>query len=166
MNPVTLALRALEFLFTIIAMALIGNIIAIADAGNPATINYSMFTVTFALLSLLYLLPSSVKESFSMPIVSIVLDGLNMLFLFCAAVALAAKLDGVHSCTNSSYIKSNEITNGSHNMTQRCREAQAADAFLWFAWAAFTATFVLSLLGGRSSSSLRPTIRRPGMSQV
>lgn len=81
-------------------MALIGNIIAIAYAGNPATINYSMFTATFAMLTLLYLLPSSLKDSFHIPIVAVVLDGLNMLFYFCAAVALAAKL-GVHSCSNS-----------------------------------------------------------------
>ena len=81
-------------------MGLIGNIIAIAFAGNPATINYSMFTATFGLLSLFYLIPATVKESFHIPIVTIVLDGLNTIFFFCAAVALAAKL-GAHSCNNT-----------------------------------------------------------------
>jgi len=152
-------------MFTVIIMGLVGNIIAIAFAGNPATINYSMFTATFGLLSLFYLIPATVKDSFHIPIVTIVLDGLNTIFFFCAAVALAAKL-GAHSCNNTVYLIRNEITNGSVHMTQRCREAQAADAFLWFAWATFTASFVLSLVSGRANLSSRPVIRRPGMSQV
>lgn len=166
MKSVIIALRVLEFLFTVILLALIGDVIAIATGGNPSTVNYVMFTAVFSMLSLVYLLPSSFKDSFYIPIISIVLDGLNTLFFFCASIALAARL-GVHSCTNSSYIKSNPITNGSVQMTKRCREAQAADAFLFFTWFAYIASFVISLLGGRSSSDLTSrTVRRPGMSQV
>jgi hypothetical protein len=80
-------------------MGLVGNMIATAFKGNSAMVNYDMFTATFGLLSLLYLLPTSFLDGYSMPIVNIVLDTLNVLFWFCAAVATAAYL-GVHSCNN------------------------------------------------------------------
>ena len=81
-------------------MSLIGNVIAMAFAGNPSLINYDMFVAAFALLSLIYLLLVSFNESFTgHPIIPVVLDVLNVLFLFCAAVATAAEL-GVHSCSN------------------------------------------------------------------
>lgn len=80
-------------------MGLVGNMIATAFKGNSAMVNYDMFTATFGLLSLLYLLPTSFMDSFSVPIVNIALDTLNVLFWFCAAVATSAYL-GVHSCSN------------------------------------------------------------------
>ena len=80
-------------------MALIGNMIATAFKGNSAMVNYDMFVATFGVLSLLYLLPTTFMDSFNMPIVTIALDLLNVLFWFCAAVATAAYL-GVHSCGN------------------------------------------------------------------
>jgi hypothetical protein len=53
------------------------------------------------MLSLLYLIPISFNDSFTgHPIIPIALDVLNVLFLFCAAVAMAAEL-GAHSCSNS-----------------------------------------------------------------
>jgi hypothetical protein len=70
------------------------------------------------------------------------------------------------------YIHSNEITNGSDNPQKRCREAQASVAFLWFAWAGFAVSLVLSILQSRrSTANLRPRVgpargSRPGMSQV
>jgi hypothetical protein len=80
-------------------MGLIGNMIATAFKGNSAMVNYDMFTATFGLLSLLYLLPTSFLDGYSMPIVNMALDTLNVLFWFCAAVATAAYLH-VHSCSN------------------------------------------------------------------
>lgn len=81
-------------------MALVGNMIATALAGNSAMVNYVMFVSVFGMGSLLYLLPTAFLDSFSVPIIALVLDGLNVLFWFCAAVALPAYL-GVHSCSNS-----------------------------------------------------------------
>ena len=81
-------------------MGLIGNMIATAYSGNSAMVNYDMFVSVFGLLSLLYFLPTSFLDGYSMPMVDMALDALNVLFWFCAAVATAAYL-GVHSCSNS-----------------------------------------------------------------
>jgi hypothetical protein len=95
-----LALRGLEFTFTIIIMGMIGNIIAMAWAGNPSSINYSMFTVAFSLVSLFYLIPATWSESIAgHPMIVVVFDLLNMIFFLCAGIALAARLH-VHSCKN------------------------------------------------------------------
>lgn len=81
-------------------MALIGNMIATAYAGNPSIVNYSMFVSVFSMLSLFYLIPATIKDGLGVPIAVIALDLLNVIFYFCAAVALAAYL-GAHSCSNS-----------------------------------------------------------------
>jgi hypothetical protein len=81
-------------------MSLIGNMIATSFRGNSAMVNYDMFVAVFGMLSLLYLVPTTFLDSFSVPIVNIALDVLNVLFWFCAAVATAAYL-GVHSCGNA-----------------------------------------------------------------
>jgi len=81
-------------------MALVGNMIATAIAGNPAMVNYDMFVAVFGMLSLLYLLPVALLDRFAFPLAFIVLDALNAIFWFCGAVATAAYL-GVHSCSNT-----------------------------------------------------------------
>lgn len=68
------------------------------------------------------------------------------------------------------YLMHNEITNGAHNMTKRCREAQASTAFLWFGWAGYMASVVISVFMARASTaSMRGrsgSRRRPNMTQV
>lgn len=82
-------------------MAIVGNMIASAFAGNPSIINYDMFVAAFGMLSLFYLIAAALNDSFTgHPIIPLALDILNVLFLFCAAVAMAAKL-GAHSCSNT-----------------------------------------------------------------
>ncbi|KAJ9611319.1 hypothetical protein H2200_004503 [Cladophialophora chaetospira] len=152
-------------------MSLIGNVIAMAFAGNPSLINYDMFVAAFALLSLIYLLLTAFKESFTgHPIIPVALDLLNVLFIFCAAVATAAEL-GVHSCSNDHYTLRNHLTNGAHDRSGRCRELQAATAFLWFLFALWVASLAFSLLNARGGGvNLRGPLRRgggrPAMSQV
>jgi len=81
-------------------MALTGNIIADAVAGNPSSINYAIFVSVFSMLCLIYLFLVAFKEDFAIhPLIPVVLDTLNTLFFFAAAVALAARLH-VHSCSN------------------------------------------------------------------
>jgi hypothetical protein len=90
----------MQFVWALLVMSLIGNMIATAYAGNPAIVNYSMFVAVFSMLSLLYLIPASIKESFMIhPLLVVGLDVLNALFYFCAAVAMSAYLH-VHSCSN------------------------------------------------------------------
>ncbi|KAK4946628.1 hypothetical protein LTR10_014480 [Elasticomyces elasticus] len=166
-RPINLILRAVEFFFILVIMALIGNVIAMAFAGNPSLVNYDMFVAAFSMLSLFYLFLAAWSDSFTgHPIIPIVLDALNVLFLFCAAVATAAEL-GVHSCSNSGYTQHNKLTNGANDRKGRCHELQAACAFFWFAWAAWTVSFVLSLLGGAGGGvNMRMGRRGPAMSQV
>jgi len=68
------------------------------------------------------------------------------------------------------YIRSNGITNGSYNRGKRCREAQATDVFMWFAFAAYAASTFFSAMNARSGGvNLRGHgIRKggPSMSQV
>ena len=81
-------------------MALVGNMIADAFAGNPSLVNYDMFVAVFGMLSLFYLIPASIKEEIrGHPIIMVAHDVLNTIFFFCAAVAMAAELK-VHSCSN------------------------------------------------------------------
>jgi hypothetical protein len=84
-------------------MALTGNMIHDSWSGTnsaPSIINYTMFCAVWAMLTLFYLIPASVKDSFQIhSALPLALDVLNTIFWFCAAVAFAAKL-GVHSCSD------------------------------------------------------------------
>lgn len=154
-------------------MAMIGNIIAMADSGNPATVNYGMFCAAFSLVSLFYLFPATINSDWSLhPILMIILDVLNAIFFLSEGIALAARLE-CHSCNNRHYLLHNGITNGAkHRLSQRCREAQAAVAFLWFCWFGYTVSLVFSIItaskfrGVNLRSRGRRASGRPGMAQV
>ncbi|KAL4806193.1 marvel domain-containing protein [Aspergillus unguis] len=171
LGGIQLGLRVWQFIWTLLIMALIGNMIAQSFAGNPAIINYVMFVSAWSMFTLFYLFPASFNPDWAIhPIILIVLDTLNMIFFLTAAIALAAKLE-CHSCSNQEYIHNNEVTNGSDNPSKRCREAQASTAFLWFAWAGFAASMILSILQSRrAGANLRPRTGpargRPTMAQV
>lgn len=103
-------------------MALVGNMIATASAGNPSLINYDMFVAVFGMLSLFYLIASAVNDSFSgHAAIPLLADTLNVLFLFCGAVAMAAELD-VHSCSNS--VRFPRLTSGSIGAKFQSRDTQ------------------------------------------
>ncbi|TKA76919.1 hypothetical protein B0A55_03105 [Friedmanniomyces simplex] len=163
-NLINMVMRGLALLWTILVMSLTGNMIQQWNRGNSGVINYDLFVSIFGLLSLLYLLPATIKESLAFhPLLPLVLDVLNCIFWFCGAVATAAKL-GVHSCSNQGYLDSNYVAAGS---SKRCHEGQAATAFLFFGFFAFLVSTVLSGLGTRGGADTRPGIRRgPAMSQV
>jgi len=164
---INLALRGLQFFFTLLIMALVGNMIATAYHNNPSIVNYDLFVSVFAMLSLLYLIPTAFKEDFAFhPMIAVALDLINTLFFFCGAVATAAYL-GAHSCGNSAYTHSNKVTNGSPDTSKRCHEAQASTAFLWFGFAAFAISTFFSFLSSRGSGGIsRGPSRRPNMAQV
>lgn len=171
-------------------MALVGNMIQDAFAGNPSIVNYCMFVAVFSMLSLFYLFAATANEGFALhPLLMLAVDLLNTLFFLIAGIALAAELR-VHSCGNEvcllqvhsrslstatngfikDYTHSNFVTNGSHNPGKRCHEAQAVCAFLWFGFAAYAGSLVFSGLASRGGgANLRSGgIRRggPAMSQV
>jgi len=158
-----LALRSFQFLWSLLIMALVGNMVASASAGDPSIVNYTLFVSVFSMLSLFYLFPATVKEDFAFhPMIMLIVDILNTIFFFCGAVALAADL-GVHSCGNSSYTHSNGVTNGSHNTGKRCREAQASCAFLWFGFAAYLGSTIISGLASRGAGA---NLRSSGIRRV
>ncbi|KAL1617704.1 hypothetical protein SLS54_007708 [Diplodia seriata] len=134
--------RGLELLWALLVMALIGNMIATAYAGNPSIVNYSMFVSVFSMLSLFYLIPATIKDGLGIPIATIALELLN------------------------GYTHSNFITNGSRDTEKRCREAQASTAFLWFGFACFCATAFFSWQQSRGSVNMRGSRGAPSMSQV
>merc|ERR1712232_956195 len=110
------------------------------------------------MLCLFFLLPASIKEAWAMhPIIPLVLNILNTIFWFVGGVATAAYLN-VHSCSNN-------VAGGSE---KKCREAQASTAFLWFGFASFLASTVVTGLNTRGGANTRAGgIRRgPAMSQV
>ncbi|KAL8934975.1 MAG: hypothetical protein Q9216_005645 [Gyalolechia sp. 2 TL-2023] len=155
MQLIQLALRGFQhrqFFMTLLIMALIGNVIADAVAGNPSIINYIIFVAVFAMLSLFYLIGAAIMESFAIPIAMLVLDALNTLLFLIGGIALAAYM-GVHSCSRQSYVANNKITNGAVDMTKRCREEQAVCAFLWFGFAAWAGSLILSFLSSRGGTS-------------
>lgn len=118
-NPINLGLRGLQvglvvvnlskgrliillqqFLWTLLILALTGNMIQEAKAGNPSIVNYVIFVAVFAIVSLIYLTLASVKPTFAVsPLLLVLVDGLCTLFFLIGGIALAAKL-GVHSCGN------------------------------------------------------------------
>ncbi|KAI9651528.1 MAG: hypothetical protein M1831_000781 [Alyxoria varia] len=104
MKMINIVMRALQFFFALLILALTGNMIAESIAGNPSIVNFATACAVIAMLSLFYLIPATIKEGLAFhPIILITVDVLNTLLWFCAAVALAAEL-GVHSCTETSYL--------------------------------------------------------------
>jgi hypothetical protein len=95
-----LALRSWEFLWTLITMALIGNVIATAFAGNPSSINYAIFVTVFDMLVVLFGFAAVFMDLSALGIIIAAADVLAAVFTFIAGVVLAAKLH-VHSCSNS-----------------------------------------------------------------
>ncbi|KAF3479991.1 uncharacterized protein GIQ15_06967 [Arthroderma uncinatum] len=172
-------LRLIQLAFATIVMALIGNMIDDALHGSSSVVNYNLFVPAFVLLSLLYLIPASLSDKVMFhPILMLIIDGLCCLFAFAGAIALPAK-QRVHSCTNEEYTSNNPVTSGSNYPEKRCREGQAATAFLWFLWFTFLLSTLYSLWrvkerfsgggsgGGRTSQRGSPNRpQAPTMSQV
>ncbi|KAK6840646.1 marvel domain-containing protein [Apiospora arundinis] len=163
MEIVNSALRAFQFLWTLLLTALIGNVIANNHNGPMGSVNLAMFTAVLSWLALLYGLVASFVTSLAMPLVMMVLDGLAVLFTFITAVVLAARL-GAPNCSHIGGRAGDYIAYGSSDNTKRCREIQASDVFLWFLFACFIASLFFSFKAFRSMGG--GSHRGPSMSQV
>lgn len=93
-----LALRAYQFLFTLLLLALVGNVIDDAFSGNPGGVNWAMAAAVFAAIALVLGIVGVFFEVIP-SIVTLVFDVLAALFTLIAGIVLAAEL-GVHSCGN------------------------------------------------------------------
>lgn len=81
-------------------MAMVGDMLNSYRDHSQATVNYVMFTSAFALLTLFYLIAAEISDTFEIhPLIRFIVDLLNTLFLFAAAVALPSKLH-VPDCDN------------------------------------------------------------------
>lgn len=79
--------------WAIIIMALIGNIIAMAGGHSAAVVNYCLFVAAFTMLTWFYLIAATFSEKAAIhPVIVFIVDALNMVLVFCAAVALPSKL--------------------------------------------------------------------------
>lgn len=161
-KTVQLGLRAFQFFMALLILACMGN--AVAMGASPSINNYTLFSASFAMLALVFLIPVALEIFTTFALAAFALDAINVLFWFCAAVALAAQLD-VHSCNNKSYTASNIVTRGASDRSGACREAQASCAFLWFGWVAFVASAILSGITVRGGSIPHVGGIRPAMSQ-
>ena len=123
--------RSLQFVFGIIVLSLAAALVANQPTGgSPSQVNYPVFVGVFSLLTWFYSCAASwvSPDGLGAPIIVIFLDSLNTLFYFAGGIALAVALR-VHSCGNVAYVQTNGVIAG---VTQRCHEAQALAAFLWF----------------------------------
>jgi len=157
----SIIIRGWTFLWTLLALSLVGNAIAI-QLFNNASVNYSMFTAAFAMLVLLVWIGS---RFMALPwAVMCGLDAAAMFFSLIAGIVLAARLH-VRSCDNIGYLITNGLVQGSEH---RCRDLQASCAFFWFIFAGFLAAMLISF-GDRGTTTFRSSKRSgstPAMSQV
>jgi len=80
MQITSVALRTLQFIFTLIVTALIGNVIATAAAGNPASINFAMFVAVLCWLAVIVGLAAAFLESIP-SLIALGLDGIALLYV-------------------------------------------------------------------------------------
>lgn len=157
-------LRLVQFLWTLLITALIGNVIDLNHNGPMGAVNYAMFTAAFSWIAVLYGLVSSFFTSIAMPLVTLVLDGLATLFSLIAAIVLSARLGAVN-CDVTSGRAADWIAYGSADTEKRCRTIQAATVFMWFLFASFAAGLVFAFADfRRGGGSVRGS--RPSMAQV
>lgn len=159
-------LRAINFCFLVILLGLVGSLLA-TQSSHSSRVNFCMFAAAFAMVTdSFYGLLANFLEPLAWPIILFVLDFLNFAFTFTAGTVLAVATR-THSCTNTDYLDSNNITQGS---TQRCRESQAVTAFFYFSFFIFLAKMILSglslLSNGPFSSAGGFSARRRKTAQV
>lgn len=98
-NIAQIALRAAQFVFILLTLALVGNVIAEAFAGNSSKINYAIFVSVFDMIIILWGIAAAVSEGLAFGIILPIADVIATLLTVIAGIVLAAGLN-VHSCGN------------------------------------------------------------------
>ncbi|KAI9880203.1 MAG: hypothetical protein M1830_004789 [Pleopsidium flavum] len=155
---VPLVLRAVQLLFSAIVLGIsISLIRGQVHGAAPSQTDFSAFAGGWGLLIALVGIAATTFFAALEGIAMLALDGLAILFYLAAALAMAVTLR-VHKCTNENFTTSNALINGGLrdnkyyryiDLQGRCHKAQADTAFLFFAFAAFVGTAVLSGMAGR-----------------
>lgn len=133
----------MQFVFSVIVLALSSALVAQKEyGGSNSQVNFAVFLGIFSLLTIFYVAAARffMKDKLGNPTVLTILDGANTIFFFAGGIALAVVLR-VHSCSNTLYIDTNKVINGS---SKRCHEAQALTAFVWFDFVMFLITAIMN----------------------
>ncbi|GAM82615.1 hypothetical protein ANO11243_005970 [Dothideomycetidae sp. 11243] len=142
-----LPIRVVQFVFTIIVLGLVGNIVN-DEYASPSQINFMLFTSIWTFLALIYLVVSQLKfEQFAHKFAILAVEALTMLFWFAAFIALAALLGDVGSCYGNNI----------------CGEAKAATVFGAFNWLLFAFTTAMAAIHVVRSHGSRSTAAAPEM---
>lgn len=174
MNIISVILRGIALLLTLLITALIGNVIASNNnAATSATqaINFTMFVAAWAWLAAIFGLVAAFISSLALPLIMLPLEILAVLFTFISAIVLSAKLGAV-DCGQTDNRGRSWIAYGSGDDEKRCREIQASTVFMWFLWATFMGCLVLTFMdsrggmGGMSNPMKRRSKSGPNMAQV
>ena len=139
--------RGIQTFFAVLVIGVVGDMIFTSDwNGNASEVNYAMFLGVWTLVSMAYFIPIALRPTYEKHffITTAVLDFLSAVFYTGGAIRLADVM-GVHSCKDEKYTSTNPVTNSSPDTTKRCREAQAATAFIWFNLLTFALSTILSL---------------------
>ncbi|KKA28602.1 hypothetical protein TD95_003947 [Thielaviopsis punctulata] len=150
---INLGARIWQFVWTLIATALLGNVIASNIDGSSSgstTLNYSMWALVLCWIACLYGLGAAFVPAMAIPIVLVVLDSLATLFMFIDAIVLSARIKAV-DCSRlvRDKLPHNYIAWGSNNDEKRCREIQASAVFLWFLFFSFVLTLTFAVIDAK-----------------
>ncbi|MCJ1364902.1 hypothetical protein MMC16_004019 [Acarospora aff. strigata] len=158
MMIVPLILRAIQLIFGAIVLGLSVTLIKGQVYGSaPSQTNFSAFAGGWGILIALVGIAATTFFGALEGIAMLALDALALLCYLAAGIAMAVTLRA-HRCTYLPWTSSNRIINGGLfqnkyssrvNLQGRCHRAQADTAFLFFAFAAFVGTAVLSAMAGR-----------------
>lgn len=135
-------LRIFNAIFLILCLAFASALVSTQDHVT-SRVNICLFTAAWGLLTdSIYGIFANFIAVLTWPLFLVTFDFLGFVFTFSSATALAVGIR-VHSCGNHVYLDRNGITQGSGN---RCREAQALCAFLFFSTFIFLVKLVMNTI--------------------
>lgn len=94
-----LGLRGVQFIFSLLTLSLVGNVIAEAFAGNSSRINYAMFVSVIDMVMVLWGTAAAFSENIGFGIILKIADVVVGILTLICGIVLAAGLH-VHSCGN------------------------------------------------------------------
>lgn len=146
----TLPLRAIQALFTIIVLGLAGYVADAIDIfednnDSPSEINFLIFASIWTILVLIFLLVVPRFMSTLNKWILVGVEALTMIFWFAGFVALAVYISEDTDCGGGKI----------------CNTAKAACVFAAFNWLLWTATTILTALSARKTKTTGPNTTIP-----
>lgn len=140
-------LRVILFVFSVVALALTSA--WVHDEKSSSRVRFAVFSAAFSILfGVFYGLIAGFVEYIAFPFVLAITDALNIIFLFAAGTAIAAKTHAM-SCSKKSNLEKHGFKS-----SKDCSMGEAACAFLYFSFAVAIGNFVYSLIATLNSGSV------------